>query len=85
MCCRCERLDEDSSCLKAEVSVLRVESESALTESDVRTSAGDERLMMPQAVAPRSKKNNIPPPFTLQKLRDDTSTPEQVKNVTDNP
>ncbi|KAB5543163.1 hypothetical protein PHYPO_G00076050 [Pangasianodon hypophthalmus] len=81
----CELQGEDSSRLGVSGSALKVESESAVTENDVRNSACEEPVKTSPVVLPRSKKKNIPPPVTLQEVRRDTLTPEQVKNVTDNP
>lgn len=64
--------------------MLKVESESAVTENEVRTSACEESVKASPAVLPHSKKKNIPPAVTLQEVRHDMSTPEQVKNVMNN-
>ncbi|XP_060764480.1 uncharacterized protein ehbp1l1b isoform X4 [Neoarius graeffei] len=74
----CKFLGEDSSHLGASGSVLKVESESAVTENEVRTSACEESVKASPAVLPHSKKKNIPPAVTLQEVRHDMSTPEQV-------
>ncbi|XP_053501364.1 uncharacterized protein ehbp1l1b isoform X2 [Ictalurus furcatus] len=74
----CELLGEDSSRLGISGSVLKVESESEVMENVVQTSACGESVKTPPTVLPRSKKKNIPPPFTLQDVRHNTPAPEQA-------
>ncbi|KAK3521581.1 hypothetical protein QTP70_014773 [Hemibagrus guttatus] len=74
----CEMLGEDSSHSGISGSVFKVESESALTENDSRTSACEESVKTPLDVMPCSMKKNIPPPVNLQEVRHDMPTPEQV-------
>ncbi|XP_053542562.1 EH domain-binding protein 1-like protein 1 isoform X11 [Ictalurus punctatus] len=74
----CELLGEDSSRLGISGSVLKVESESEVMENVVQTSACAESVKTPPTVLPRSKKKNIPPPFTLQDVRHNTPAPERA-------
>lgn len=41
----------------------------------------EEVMKMPLGDVTRSKKKNIPPPFTLQEVRHDPTTPEQVNDM----
>ncbi|MCJ8750396.1 hypothetical protein PDJAM_G00264060, partial [Pangasius djambal] len=81
----CELLGEDSSHLGVSGSALKAESESAVTENDIRNSACEESVKTSLVVLPRSKKKNIPPPVTLLEVRRDTPTSEQVASPLPSP